>query len=1012
MNTKKILFAIFSSLIILSAASPASAACTLSNLSGCDKPGLIALIVQFLQQKGSAVANITVKLADTNPEPGIVLTGQVGADLAEYTFSNSGTADATVKQLTFNTVSPYSGSILTNLYLSKDSKEIKGTLSTTIGSFSLRNNDGLFTVPAGSSVTVSVMADVSKSSNNSQTVAISLASVSSDGTLSTNLPLNGNTFNLTNVSLASAAIPGANKGDQSLVLPAKDAKIDPGEGVTVWETSLLVSNGTAELSKLSLKQEGTIGAGDIGNFQLFIDGEKVSSADSFDANGYVSFGLDEFLSSGLRDIKVTADVTGGSSKTIKLALLEKGDISVKDSQYGVNILSMQSDLEAATLTLNAGKMSYVADDAKLSSIVVNNSTAVLIGRFNFTAAGEPIKLNSLKIGFDYSKHPASADHIANGEATLKNGTLFINGIKQSAADLKSTGTDYPASYTFQPGIATPIEIYADIDDVDGAGEIIDGDTIAAELLKNTGNATGTISKSKANVPDSDPASKETRAAAITIGNGAVTLAETENYADQTVSFPQAAYKIASFVLTAGKAEDFNLTNFKVTIEGLAGKSNKAVPTFNSSDLQNMYIAYSIDGAASALTATRNYPSMTNNFSVDKAVVPRGKSAIISVYSGLSASGELLTGDQIRTYLQVSGTGAISNARYDSIGGSGEGLAGQTVTAIASSLAITRDPSTPSAALAYAGQTLNSVAYKFSADNQGYTVTQIAFKIANPSALKQVSLKSGNTVIQTRQPAAEVIFGNFTAPIAIAAQANKIFTVELALNDTVQPGTNLTTVLSLDDTQVRNNSGGASSVGVGLAVSGNPIYAYQAIPQIAIVKATSPKVGANTLANLFIKSSGNSKIAWNKIVFDVSKTGDSIGKLSDAALWDVAANKKIASCTISGAASAGLAGAYGTQSGTITCSPSAEEQVSGLKSYALKATLGTGILAPKDSISVSLDPNEDSFAAPSSSDSPSLSGSSFIWSDLSAKNHSASSADWNGDYLVGLSSDLAAITAGK
>ena len=143
------------------------------------------------------------------------------------------------------------------------------------------------------------------------------------------------------------------------------------------------------------------------------------------------------------------------------------------------------------------------------------------------------------------------------------------------------------------------------------------------------------------------------------------------------------------------------------------------------------------------------------------------------------------------------------------------------------------------------------------------------------------------------------------------------------------------------------------MGVGTAVSGNPIYAYKSIPQITNIQATGPKVGANTIANMVIQPLGG-KISWNKIIFDVSKSGDSIGKLSDASLWDVAANKKIASCVLSGDASSGLTGAYGTQSGTITCSLSAEEVVSAVKTYALKVTLGTGILGPKDSISASLD----------------------------------------------------------
>ena len=808
MNIKKALFAIFSSLVFLTAASPAFAACSLSSLSSCDNAGLIALITQLIGKKANANSGITVTLSPTNPLAGIVLTGQIGADLVEYTFSNSSASDVTVKLLTLARTGSSFDSTLSDIYLVKDSEEIPATVLTSSGSFSFNKDGGLFVVPAGGSVNISVMATIAENLN-TQSIGLSLSSISSDGKLLTNLPVAGNLFNITNVSLASATIPGGTQGSPSSIVPSKDANIDPAAGVTVWEGSMVVSNGIVEFSKLYLKQEGTIDAGDIGNFQLLIDNEEVATADSIDSNGYVNFDFDQFLTTGTKDIKVVADITGGSSKTIKMVLEQKGDISVKDSQYGVNVFSMPGSLAAATLTLNGGKIDIASDDSKLPSTIVNNSAGVLIGRFLFTAVGESIKLNSLEVGFDYGAGTAGS----NSAATLQNGTVIINGIKQGkSADLKSVGTDYPINYTFQPGVGTPVEIYADINDDDGTGKITDGDTIAAELLKGTGNAVGQTSGSKVNVPDSDPALKETEAAEISIGNGIVTLSKTDNYEDQTASIPQSAYKIASFVLTAGNAEGFNIGNFKVSI---TGKSSKGVPSFDANDLHGMYIAYSIDGAASVTSLVKPSPSPVNNFLANNAVVPQGKSVIISVYSDIM-SGGITTGDQIQTSLQVSGSGTVSNTQYNNIGGDGMGLAGQTITAVASSLAVVRDQSTPSATLAYAGQTLNGAAYKFTADDQGYTVTQIAFKIVDPSALRQVNLKMGDTVIQTRQPSSEIIFSNFANPVTIAAKESKVFTAELVLNNSFQSGTNLTTALSLeryqDQRQFRSDKFGGGGHG--------------------------------------------------------------------------------------------------------------------------------------------------------------------------------------------------------
>jgi hypothetical protein len=73
------------------------------------------------------------------------------------------------------------------------------------------------------------------------------------------------------------------------------------------------------MTRLALRQVGSIVSADVNNFKLFVDGVQVSSAASLDSNGYVTFSFSKALTTGNRTLKVTADVIGGSGRNVEFS---------------------------------------------------------------------------------------------------------------------------------------------------------------------------------------------------------------------------------------------------------------------------------------------------------------------------------------------------------------------------------------------------------------------------------------------------------------------------------------------------------------------------------------------------------------------------------------------------------------------------------------------------------------------------------------------------------------------
>ncbi|MFA6436794.1 MAG: hypothetical protein WC242_01580 [Candidatus Paceibacterota bacterium] len=911
------------------------------------------------------VGSVSVTLASNSPAASTFVQAQATADLAHYTFTNNSSSEVKVTGLIFNRIGVSADATLSNVYLFDGSVRLTDAATVSSGKVTFNASAGLFTIPANSSKTIAVKSSIADSTSG-QTLGVALATVTSAATVSGSFPISGAIHSIASATLATVAIGAP--------LPSSAATTDPMNDVRIWESTFTVGQRKVNFTRLALRQINSILSADIQNFRLLIDGVQVASQQNLDANGYITFAFNKELQTGGRTVKVIADVIGGSSRIIQMSLRNTADVDLTDSEYGVNVLATGTfAASTANLTVNSGTMTVEKSSTSPSGNVVYGGSDVLLGEWKFTAHGEPIKVETLTAGY---AHVNAAD--ASQSSTLRNGKIMVNGSQVgSNTTTAKAGTSFTVNFTVTPGTPVTVQFRADLYDNDASlANVPATDKITAKLVTGSANASKTISLGTYNVPTADSNANQ-----VTVTAGTMTLAKKTNYANQTINVPQTAFKVGEWSLTGGTTEDVNVHTLSVDIDEHSGTS------FDYDDLTDMYIVYGSQTSTVKSTAT----AADNDWSVSFTLA-KNQVMTVALYANIGSSVTTST-DSFHTDLTVTGTGATS---ADSISASSGDIEGQTIIYGAGSITATRSAASADAAIVADNQTVQTVAYKFETLNDSYTITEVVLGITNASAIANVNLKDGSTILKTLPGATAVTFSGLSVPVV--ANSSKTLTVELELSSV---GTGAGTSGSAITTDFTSGKAIAGSTGVEAAISdstsaGNAMYVYKAIP--TVTKVTYSDVQLRNEEEVLLKftiGSTGGDISWKRLFFDVLKDGATTLATSTTYLYDV-----------TGGANTNVAGSFTgvnldatTSAATLEFDATAETAVSGSRTYELRSTVSSAN-ADGDYITTSL--HQDAiYAAPTSTTAVESADAdaSIIWSDSSASSHDTTTADWSGDYLV-------------
>jgi hypothetical protein len=531
-----------------------------------------------------------------------------------------------------------------------------------------------------------------------------------------------------------------------------------------------------------------------------------------------------------------------------------------------------------------------------------------------------------------------------------------------------------------PGTPVIVEIRGDIYDNSGTQDLINGVTLQAQLVAGSSNGQLTKSLSYFNAPAST-----VQANTVTIAQGTLSVAKYAAYANQTTVAPKTAYKVAEFTVSGNSTESINLNTLTVNFDGSGAASVQV-----ASALQNLYVVYGNQTSSTKSTVA----STTNTYNINKTL-NAGESINVAVYADVTTSAA--SGNVFSTTLTVSGQTSQSNQTV-----SATAVQGQTVTIAAGSLSIAKDASSPVSDLVVAGASPVKVgSFKISANNDAYTVTDLAVSMSsNQGSVQNFTLKDGATTLAANVPFTSASVATTTGlSLVIPANSSKVVDVYAALSPVGTPGyatTSASVAVSLAGLKANSSSGTLTQDYTGYAA--NTLYVVKSRPTVSnlALPSTSLAAGTQTLAKVQVSSDAAGAIAWDKITFSVTKTNAVTITGNSWALYEDGNSTAIAGTF---ATSSTLA-STGAVTGTVSFTPTSEQQVSGSKTYILKATIGGSISSTNgDSVSTNIASGVSTPAAANTAAVVASTAATFVWSDLSVQPHSTTSADWMNDAYV-------------
>ncbi len=933
---------------------------------------------------------LKVSLAATSPNGTALVQGQGIADLAEYTFANPTSAPINVTSLSFKRIGVSDDSTLSNVYLYNGVNRITDSAGVSNSTFSFNNAAGLFTVPAGSTYTVTVRSDIAANTAGQQ-LGVSLTAVGSNGTLdsSVSFPINGGLQAVSAATLAGVSF-------DTTTLPSTNGSLSPTADYTVWQNTVSVSTNSVKLSSMKFTNLGSIDAAYVTNLRLFVDGVQVGSAvPALNADRTVTFDLSASpvsLTAASHIVKVLANITGGSSRTLQLSLQRSSDAMFVDSQLGQPVTptvgsSVFSARTSGLQTIASVSGTSGVSVSKAAASPVNDipvgATSVKMASFNFLASGEAVKVQDLYVYSTDSK---------NTKGGLKNGKIFVNGVQVgSTKDIgydSTTKTDFSlgSSLIIPAGTVTTVDIYADAK-TSTSTNLSAGETVSVSLAAGSSNGQGQSSLNAVDVPATTDVAGNT----ITITSSALTASKYSGYGDQTVLKGTSGARLGAFTLSAGSTEGVNVNTIAMNLN-------------NAEDVTNLVLKDHDTGAQLGSTITT--PSASgNSFSVN-FTVPASGTKTVDIYGDVLTTATSTATIKATLTTSTTGTGAVTST---SASISLTGL--QTITVGSGLLTMAVGASAPVNSNVVAGASQVQVGdFTFTSQNSPYTVQKLEFAIPTSAATSTtgvtLSYKDVNGATQTATAAiaasstatSTATFSglSFYVPVNESADLSVLVGIPTIANGATSGAAITATLLHAVGFQAVDSTGNATtSIGTAnVASSANTgygkMYVRKSIPTFAgqSLSSSAEPVGSD-LYKFTVTADVAGAVDLGQVSFKVSTTTVNVTAWH---LYDATSG------SLGSALNA--TGVNANSSGIVKIAPDTTVQIGAgqTKTFVVRADTITGSWTTASAIHVNLASADTSFVA-NNTKSALKAGNNYVWSDRSASGHSDSTSDWTNGLLL-------------
>ncbi len=714
--------------------------------------------------------SVSVVLSPSNPAGTTLVAHQTTASGAQalapvlaVRFTAPAAAAVQVNQVVVRRSGVSADADVSNLYLYVGGAKVASSPSISSGAFTFANSAGLFTVPAGSFVDVTVEMDLANGTSAGKTFQFGILAA---GDLATNaasvvgtFPMMGNSFTVAQVGdLGTMTIQSAT--------PASNTSVDPGTtNYEVFRFSAVAANQPQQVSFMKFTLVGTADYDALQNVQLFVDGSQVGSTLAMMATDKtVTFDLSgapvSFTSGQTRTVSLRANVVKGAGRNFYFEVANGADFVSKDMTYNVYLKTNQSNVftlfkAAGTTSINQGSISVSKSTDSPTGPLTANTTNVKIASYDVKAIGEDIRVSQLTI-------KTGSTNTMNNVKVMIDGTQYGSSVSTLAT---ATPQAYTGTYTFPAGVVKKVAVYADL-----TSPIVSGNSVSITFVAGSANGVLQASGTSVNVPGSD-----TAANTISISAGGVTAVKNSSVANISSVLNAQNVVLASWLITAPTDQGVSVNSVTINDGGnqSLGSAFDALTLWNSSTQYGQQINLS-SSAAQGTASTFNF-STKLSIAAGQSVQLDLKGNVLSTASTTLWNGA--SGDDVRI-TGVDATGAATNSAVSYSSGN---VDAQLVTLNSgATLTISQEasPTMPDSTYVVAGDTgVTLAAFRFAANNtEDVKVTQVKINETGapdvPGNFTNIKLFVDGAQVGSAVPA----FVNAASNTAVFSNGAGLFTV--------------------------------------------------------------------------------------------------------------------------------------------------------------------------------------------------------------------------------------------
>lgn len=625
---------------------------------------------------------LSAALASDSPATTSILvgTGTVGAqalvNMLKVNLTAGADGDVAVSTLKFKRLGVASDSDINNAYLYDGSGKRLAEMQSISSGVLTFSGSPLLTVIKGTTLGVMLKIDLATSATSGKTLGFAL-NAKEDVGVATGVTVSG-TYPQTGNLMSVASVADLGRLTVANISPNGAITADAQDNYEAWRFSLQATNQDVKVSYLAMTNTGTTSGTDLANFKLYDGGTQLgSTVAAMDSSKMVIFDLSasplKITAGQTKQLVLKLDIKSGAGRTFQFSFQKASDVRSKDANYNVDLFPfptggtagvwtvVRSHTATTATTINSGSLSVSKTSDSPSGNVALNGTNVNLGKFEFKAAGEDMKVNNLILRATVRASGAPA---VNTGRTIRNVKIFADGTQVGTT--QTTLTDRATNSTFTQANATNVGDTANDVTVtlgnslvitagkakmitivgDLTGTAVANDVVIVGFAPGSGNGQGSLSLTTSNVPAAASASN-----AVTIASGSLGGSLNSSVGNMTVVKGATTQLVGSAILTAGSAEGIDLTS--VTLTDSTGTAVEALGTA----LSNVKLYNGTTQLGTTFVNPGTSAGSTLTFSISPALtIPANGSVQIDVKADILSGSTISGNDGVVQVSAASGTG--------------------------------------------------------------------------------------------------------------------------------------------------------------------------------------------------------------------------------------------------------------------------------------------------------------------------------------------------------------------